>query len=103
MKIDLEKVDNYLGSWSAKFLFLAIILLFIGSFFLTTYENGNAAVCSGYRSVIESNIIIEKQLVATGHKNDAILLHNSLVKLAKRADDCDVNLLKLLKRKRDIK
>jgi hypothetical protein len=95
-----EKLDNILGSKAFKMGFFAAVMIFLGLFLLKEYERNTKAVCSGIQYVIERNIPIEEKLIAEGHKKNAILLHNSLEKLAKKADDCDTTLIKKLLRRK---
>lgn len=100
LKIDLEDVNEFLISPAAKFLFVAMLLIFLGSFFITMYNDGNESVCSEVKEVIVQNVQIEKKLMLEGHTKDAFMLYNSLEKLIKKADYCDTNLLhKLLQRR----
>lgn len=99
MNTFMEKFTEFLGSRGAKILFLSFLLIFLGSFFTKQYERGNNAVCNGARFVIERNLEIEYNLRKNGDIESANELHKSLVKLAKRADDCEFNLLKLLRRR----
>lgn len=101
MKITAEDVSEFLGSSTAKLLFLSLLLMFIGSFLLTLYRSGNETVCNEVKEVLAHNLVIEKDLIKNGHKKDALMLHNSLIGLAEKADYCDSNIIrKLLKRRR---
>jgi hypothetical protein len=96
MKINLENVHEFLGSKRTKLMCGALILLYVGSFLLSTFQSGNEAICGEVKVVLEHNIGIEQELISTGNMIDAKLLHKSLVNLIKRADYCDASMLKKL-------
>jgi hypothetical protein len=99
MQTVMEKISDFLGSRTAKFFFLSFVLMFVGLFFMNEYQRGESAVCNGAKFVIERNIDIEYNLRKNGDIEGANKLHKSLVNLANLADDCEFNLLKLLKRR----
>jgi hypothetical protein len=96
MKITAEDFGEFLISSTAKLLFLALLLMFIGSFLLNMYQSGNETVCDEVKEVLKHDLIIEKDLINNGHIKDAKLLHTSLVDLAKKADYCDESIIKKL-------
>lgn len=96
----MEQIYDFMGYTSTKFLFIAFLLMYVGSFLTTEYHRGSNAICLGAKFVIERNIEIEYNLRKSGDIEGANKLHKSLVALANRADDCEFNLLKILKRRR---
>jgi len=101
MKTKLEKVYDFLGSKDTKLLFLALLIIFVGAFFLTIYEEDKDVICTEVKIVLENNVPIEKQLISEGKIAEDKRLHRSLEQLIKQADVCDADFLrKIIHRKK---
>jgi len=94
MKTFLERTHDFLGSGSAKLLFLSLMMMFLGSFLLTTYQKGHETVCGEVEFVLERNMDLERDLMRNGQGSQAKRLHHSLIELTKQVDYCSMSTFK---------